>query len=92
MKFRFFASGQQRQIGGRAPIIALAVLFLTVAVLYAFPSREEIFDRLERSALAGYETVAETTPRRPSVLSEFYDTPQLPEAEDKTSAEVKETS
>lgn len=77
---------------GRAPVIAVALLFLVTVLLSALPSREEIFAILEESALAGYATPAETTPRRPSVLGEYYDTPVLPTVTDEETAPESEPS
>ncbi len=62
---------------GRAPVIALAVLFLAAALLSSLPSPGELFDLLERDALAGYESTVQTTPRRDPVLEEYYDTPAV---------------
>lgn len=77
---------------GRAPVIAVALLFLVTALLSALPSRGEIFAVLERSALAGYGSLAETTPRRPSVLGEYYDTPVLPSITEEENAPESEPS
>lgn len=75
----FFSTARKPKIStvGRAPIIAIALLFLASALLLALPSRDELYALLDRSAMAGYVTVAETTPKRPTVLGEYFDTPSL---------------
>ncbi|MBQ8288056.1 MAG: hypothetical protein IJX76_04710 [Clostridia bacterium] len=65
-------------VAGRAPVITVAVLFLVAALLSALPSRGELYALFHREAMAGYETVAETTPKRSPVLEEYYDTPSEP--------------
>lgn len=73
---------------GRAPVIAIALLFLVTALLSALPSREEIYKLFDQAAMAGYEAQSETTPLRSSVLGEYYDTPAtspVPEQDDTVS-------
>ncbi|MBQ7826950.1 MAG: hypothetical protein IJX47_10080 [Clostridia bacterium] len=80
-------------LAGRAPVIAVAVLFLLTALLSALPSREELYTLFHREAIAGYQTVAETTPKRSPVLGEYYDTPTEPSAvipDETTGAEAEQ--
>lgn len=86
---QFFRNGNlsKSHLAGRAPVIAVALLFLVAALLSALPSRGELYTLFQREALAGYQTAAETTPERSSVLGEFYDTPAAvtePEKPDET--------
>ena len=74
-----------RQHPGRIPVIAIAILFLTAALLSALPSAEEWNTLLHRNALAGFESSAESTRSRPPILGEYYDTPVLPQTEPPTS-------
>lgn len=72
---------------GRFPVILVALLFLAAAILSALPSASKWSNWIHGQALAGFETPAETTRERPSVLGEYYDTPLLPQASAATSAD-----
>ena len=63
---------------GRFPVILVASLFLVAALLSALPSVSEWSIWIHRQALAGFETLPETTRERPPILGEYYDTPSLP--------------
>ena len=60
---------------GRAVVTAAALLFLMIAALHAFPSKDSLNEHFRQLGLSGYSQAESSTASAPIELDEFYDHP-----------------